>query len=677
MVSRQKFFYILTLLLGIAFAIPLSAQDAPLPLPYDGLSVGIINRAPFEIPPDLLPQTRLPFSVTVTTFADPAVGACNASDGMSLREALVNCSSPTVQPVIYLPTGTYILTSTIVVSGNSFTVIGQSPLNTFIEGSPTNIRYFDIGLTGANIVTFANLTLRNSTSTLSGNALRVTGNGTARLDNIRVTGNTGSTRGAVRLDVETNATLSVNITNSTFSGNTASTGGAVALTNELIDGVGILTISNSLFDGNNATSNGGGLLVNSLSGASTSVTLNRTVFSGTTSAVLGGGLAMTGNGDPAALTIIDSTFDNNTASGTGGGLFFNNNGGEISILDSTFTDNTFVTSGSGAGLMVNTAFHVSIDDSLFDNNDAKTGVGGAMYFDGNVGQISLTNTIVSNNKASNVGGIYAFLVDSITANGLIVTGNSAATEVGGALFAASNFVSLTDSSFTLNTAIDELGGLSTSRATLVNVRIEDNSAPIRPDCIFFALSGTSTSLGGVSITDMTGCDDGTLIPAAGDQLGNLLVNGGFEFAGATAGKPSGWTLKTITGDKRACNTAIKTLTPYGKCLMQFTGSATEKATLSQIVDLTGLTFVAAEELRLYAMGDGSSSASKLKITVTATYSDQPANKAILNFTGNQTGLTGQSQILTLTSAAVTKITVQIQHTSKSGKFLLDRVYLTR
>jgi hypothetical protein len=264
----------------------------------------------------------------------------------------------------------------------------------------------------------------------------------------------------------------------------------------------------------------------------------------------------------------------------------------------------------------------------------------------------------------------------LTANGLTVTGNSATTEVGGALIAAANFVTLTNSNFTLNTAGAELGGLGTSRATLLNVKIEDNSALVAPDCRFNVLSGTTTSLGGIGITDMSDCF-GTFIPAVGDQIDNLLVNGGFEGAGTSAAKPAGWTLKNITGDKRSCNTTTKTFTAFGKCGMIFKGGLSENATLTQNVDLTGLTFASNDELRLYAMGDGSSAKSKLKLTVTAIYGDQPKNKAVIMFSGNHPALTAQSQILTLTSGNLTKLTVQIQHTGTAGNFALDRVYLTR
>jgi hypothetical protein len=185
-----------------------------------------------------------------------------------------------------------------------------------------------------------------------------------------------------------------------------------------------------------------------------------------------------------------------------------------------------------------------------------------------------------------------------------------------------------------------------------------------------------TSLGGVGITDMTGCI-GTFIAAPGDQIDNLLVNGGFEFAGASNGVPAGWQLKNITGDKRACNKPTKTFSPYGNCAFQYKGAAGEAAMISQNVDLTGLTFAALEELRLYAMADGNKPGSKLKITLIASYGDQPPNKAAITFSGNAPALTAQSQILTLSSASVTKLSVKVKHTSTSGKFILDRVYLTR
>jgi hypothetical protein len=643
--SKLNFFAAVTALLILG--LPAVAQDAPLPVPYTGATPGIISRAPFEVPSDLLPQTRAPISLTVTMFNDPAVGACDTNNGVSLREALVNCSGPAIQPVVYLPPGTYVLSSSLVVSDRSFTVIGHSPLTTFIEASPANIRLFDIGLLGTHTATFANLTVRNSTGGSSGNAMRFAGSGSVRLENMRITGNTGTVRGTLRFDVETSSTLSVSITNSEISGNTGGAGAGIAFTNELGSGIGALNIANSLISDNTAANSGGGLLVTSIGAITTQVTIFNSTIQGN-SGLNGGGISVEAAG--ANLVIQDSSINGNTLSG--------------------------VVSGTGAGLEVAAVQQVLIDGSVFDGNDAGVGTAGAMYFTTNVGSITLTDTTVSNNSANAVGGIYVFLADSLTASGLIVTGNSATVEAGGALFAVSNFASLMDSSFTRNTAGTELGGLGISRATLLNVKIEDNTAPSKPDCNFSVLSGSVTSLGGVGITDMTGCT-GTFTAAPGDQIDNLLFNGGFEFAGASNAVPAGWTLKKITGDKRACSTPTKTISSYGKCAMQFKGGAGEAATITQSADLTGLTFTALEELRLYAMGDGSTATSKLKITLTASYSDQPANKAAITFSGNASALTAQSQILTLSSANVTKLSVKIVHTSPSGKFLLDRVYLTR
>lgn len=631
----------------LLFVLPAAAQDAPLPVPYTGEAPGIISRAPFELPSDLLPQTRAPFSVTVTMFNDPAVGACNTTDGVSLREALVNCSSLSVQPVVYLPPGTYVLSSSLVVSDRSFTVIGHSPLTTFVEASPANTRLFDITLLGSQTATFANLTVRNSTSGASGNAMRVAGDGSVRLENMRITGNAGSVRGTLRFDVETSSTLNATITNSEISGNTATAGAGIAFTNELGSGVGTLHIANSLISGNTAANAGGGLLVSAVTATSTQVTIH------------------------------NSTIQGNSAQ-SGAGIFVDAAGANLVIQGSSVNGNILTgnSSNTGAGLHVAAAQQVVIDGSVFDGNDAGIGIAGGMYFATNVGHVALTNTTVSNNSADSVGGIYAFLIDSVTANGLTVTGNSATTEAGGALFAVSDFITLADSSFTRNTAGVELGGLSVSRATLLNVKIEDNTAPLKPDCSFDVLSGTVTSLGGVGISDMTGCT-GTFTAAAGDQIDNLLINGGFEFAGTSGAAPAGWTLKKITGDKRACNKPAKTITPYGRCAMEFKGGAGEAATISQNADLTGLTFNALDELRLYAMGRGTKSNSKLKIVLKASYSDQPTNKAAITFSGNAPALTPQSQILILSSANVTKLSVKINHISPSGKFTLDRVYLTR
>ncbi len=670
---RRLFLSLALLALVILAALPAAAQGGVLPPPLP--QRGLVQRAPFEIPSHLIPQGRAPIVLTVTTTADPAVGQCDPNNGVSLREAIVNCANGSTQPVIYLPSGTYTLASSIVSLSNAFTLIGQDPLTTFIQGSPASTRYFDISLSGANTVTFANVTLRNSTSGLSGNALRIGGNGTVNLDNVRVTGNTGSVRGSVRFDVETSSTLAVTITNSVFSANSASAGGGLAFTNELGSGTGILRISSSVISNNSASTSGGGILIATQSGYTDAVIEDTTVETNTlTSVGLGGGIAHTSN-SATSLTVSNSTISNNSAA-VGGGIIFNATASTLTIQNSQFLDNGNDVSGSAGALMANAGSRVWISGSLFDGNRAPGSSAGAMWFDTNIGAVVITDTVVSNNTADQVGGIYAFLIDSFTASNLHVIGNIATEDYGGALLAVANFVSLTDSSFTLNSAGTEVGGLSVGRAALLNVRVEDNSAPLRPDISFDAQSGPTTSLGGVSITDTSGAS-GTFIPHSGDLIDNLLANGGFEGVGISESKPDGWTLTNMSGDKRTCNSLSKTVTPYGRCAMVFKGGAGEVAQISQNADLTGLTFSASEILTLYAMADGSNATSKVKLTLKASYSDQPSNKTSITFTGDHPALTGQSQILTLTSANVTKLKLTILHSSPSGKLTLDRVFLTR
>lgn len=673
---RWSLILISIVLLLVVGALPITAQPDLLPLPPAATSQGIVQRAPFEVATHLLPATRLAQAYTVTRFDDPAVGECNDSDGMSLREAIFHCATASVQPTIYLPAGTYTINSTIVTSARSFFLIGESPLNTFIEPA-AGVRPFDLGLAVAlppTTVTIANVTIQNSTSGASGNALRVVGGGIINLDNVRVQNNTGSVRGTVRFDVETNAHMTVGISNMTVTSNTASAGAGIAITNELGSGTITAAITDSAITNNTATGSGGGLLVNNVSGTFTSLTINNTTLSGN-SASLGGGLNVTGTGTPASITLLSTTVSDNSATNGGGGVSFD--GGPVADLlieNTPLSANT--AANTGGGLTAVSGRQITFRNATLASNTVPTGVGGAAYFDTNVAAVVLDDTVMRDNSAQSVGGLYAFLVDSLTANRLTVTGNSATVEVGGGLVAPSNYASLTDSSFTLNSAGGEMGGLYTARTVLHNVAIEDNSAPVAPDCRFDALSGESYSLGGVFITDTSGCT-GSFTPAEGDLIDNLVANGGFEFQGTAPNLPAGWNVAKLTGDRRFCNSPTVTLTPYGNCLMRFKGSAGEAATLTQNINLTGLTFTAGEELRLTAFGDGANANSRLRIQVIVRYADQPNNQVSLLFTGNHTGLTRASQVITLSSASVTGITVRITHLSPGGRFLLDRVYLTR
>jgi hypothetical protein len=676
---RWSLILISVVLLLVVGALPVTAQSDPLPLPPAATSQGIVQRAPFEVAGHLRPATRFAQAYTVTRFDDPAVIECNASDGMSLREAIFHCATPTVQPTIYLPAGTYTLSSTITTSARSFFLIGESPLNTFIEPA-AGVRPFDLSLAVAlppTTVTIANVTIQNSTSGASGNALRVVGGGIINLDNVRVQNNTGSVRGTVRFDVETDARMTVGISNSTITNNSASAGAGIAITNELGGGTITASITDSAITNNSATGGGGGLLVNSTGGLFTSLTLNNTTLSGN-SAANGAGIAIisdaTSTPTPTNTVILSASITGNTATASGAGIYFDSVAGDLLIENTTLSGNT--ATNNGGGMIAEAGRQITFRGATLAGNTVPTGTGGAAYFNTNVAAVSLDDTVVRNNSAQSVGGLYAFLVDSLTANRLTVTGNTASIEVGGALFAASNTVSLTDSSFTLNSAGVETGGLFTARTVLHNVAIEDNSAPVAPDCRFDALSGESYSLGGVFITDMSGCT-GNFTPAESDLLGNLVANGGFEFQGTAPNRPAGWNVAKLTDDRRFCNSPTVTLTPYGNCLMRFRGSAGESATLTQQIDLTGLTFSAGEELRLTAFGDGANAKSRLRIRVIVRYADQPNNQVSLLFTGNHTGLTRASQVITLSSASVTRITVQITHLSPGGRFLLDRVYLTR
>lgn len=668
---------LLVTLFSICLIMLPAAAQVPLPLPEPHR--GLVSRAPFEIPSHLIPLTREPLALTVTRFDDPVVASCNTADGVSLREAIVTCSSVSIQPIIYLPSGTYTINSTITTNGRSFMLIGQDPATTTIQGAGS-FQYFNITITAPDSLTFANLTLANASASVNGNALRINGSGTVNIDNVRIIGSSNTARGPLLFDTQSSGTLSVSISHSEFTGNSSTTdGGAVAFANANADGRGMLFIADSRFSGNSTVTNGGGLLVTTAASSTTDISIENTTFESNSTGNQGGAIVI--SGDNTTLNIIDSTIRGNSAK-DGGGVWFQSSAGMFAARNSEFVSNTSSDTGLGGGgaLYVHSAHSVLISDSLFEGNSSSSS-GGAMKFETDVRNIVFTDTTVRNNSAKSAGGIYVSFADSVTANRLFVVGNTATNQGGGAIIVVSRYSSFTDSVFELNTAVGVggIGGLFTSNATLLNVRIENNSAQFSPDCRFNAIAGTVTSLGGVSITDMSGCI-GTFIRAPGDLIGNLLVNGGFETAGATKKQAAGWTLKQGSGDARACNKPNKpnkAVTTYGQCAFQFKGGPGETATLVQNVNLTGLTFTANEILTIYAMGDGSSAASKLKVIVKAAYSDQPKTKSAFNINGNHPKLTSQSQILQLASANVTKLTVQIKHTSTSGKYILDRVFLVR
>jgi hypothetical protein len=151
----------------------------------------------------------------------------------------------------------------------------------------------------------------------------------------------------------------------------------------------------------------------------------------------------------------------------------------------------------------------------------------------------------------------------------------------------------------------------------------------------------------------------------------LIANGGFET------DVLNWTLKASTADKTKCDTADKVVSHTGVCAFRFKGGVGEASKLVQTVDLTSLVFVAGQTLDMsaYIAAKKASASGKFKLVV--AYGDSTASSkttALIFQTvdGGYELVTG-SETVTISSATVSKIKLQIKHTSPAGKVYLDDV----
>ncbi|HEX2619150.1 MAG TPA: hypothetical protein VHL11_03355 [Phototrophicaceae bacterium] len=162
---------------------------------------------------------------------------------------------------------------------------------------------------------------------------------------------------------------------------------------------------------------------------------------------------------------------------------------------------------------------------------------------------------------------------------------------------------------------------------------------------------------------------------------NLVDNGGFEANdgtrsnGTRAAVLEPWVLKNGTGEKIKINTETKTVAHEGVAAFQFKGGVGESSKIQQIPDITGLTFNTGDTFAgsLFVNASKATAAGKVKIVV--TYSDADSSKAVTTL--GQTG--GYEEVVLNTinaaSANVTKVKVQIKHSSPSGKVYVDDVVL--
>ena len=231
----------------------------------------------------------------------------------------------------------------------------------------------------------------------------------------------------------TEGVVSVTVTDSTFTGNYAgSDGGAFSIYG---DGVtNAVTITGVTATDGESPDQAGGVAIQTM--ASGTVTVADSTFSDN-SGNLGGGLTIGRlNAEPVAITISGSTFSGNDATSIGGGLYLGDNLGTTTITSSTFSGNTAgggEGNAVGGGIGAEVAGTVTVDSSTISGNTAS--IGGGIFAYETV--LSVVNSTVSGNTAQYAGGGIALYGDDGTNSDFshsTITGNTAG--VGGGVFLA-------------------------------------------------------------------------------------------------------------------------------------------------------------------------------------------------------------------------------------------------
>jgi hypothetical protein len=177
--------------------------------------------------------------------------------------------------------------------------------------------------------------------------------------------------------------------------------------------------------------------------------------------------------------------------------------------------------------------------------------------------------------------------------------------------------------------------------------------------------------------EQTGTPTAGQTPTATGEAGiQLIENGSFDVLNAEE-KPVlvPWTVKNGVGDKTKCNKVDKVFARTGNCAFQFKGSAVEASSLRQDIDLTGLIFNSNSILRLSVFAKATNAAVNTKVKLRVTYSDgADKGKITLSIIQNE-DYTEFPDTLSLASANIQKIKLQISNKSTAGKVLIDDVSL--
>lgn len=160
-----------------------------------------------------------------------------------------------------------------------------------------------------------------------------------------------------------------------------------------------------------------------------------------------------------------------------------------------------------------------------------------------------------------------------------------------------------------------------------------------------------------------------VIPAGGGEATEVLVNGGFEDAGATSGEALNWTAKDLVKDKRKCNKDGKPPVAHsGTCAFQFTGTLGFNSNISQSVDPAGIN--AGDTLSLTAWIRGKNITAGGKVMAKVNFGDGSKTKIKFAISPGSYDYTQSIQAKSLTGIP-SSVKVVVAMTNGGGKFIID------
>jgi hypothetical protein len=343
------------------------------------------------------------------------------------------------------------VTSASSTGGGMYLSVGKSILisHTSIIAN-TSGKYFG-GLDAAGGVNGGSVTI--SSSLISGNSSAASGGG------FECVGENGA---------------KVAITASVISGNTAGNSGGGGIVYH-----GKILLAGDTIQANTAAGNGGGIYDANCA----SLTIMGGTIAGNKAALKGGGMAIAGTAHPVTVMGLHVIGNSVSGNGRGGGINIQENAptgtqvGALTISGSVFTGNSAY---YGGGIDSHTTNTVTISGSEFSSNRTTGGSGGGFFIDGS-SKISLQSTKIINNFAAENGGGGLLNVNAsgtISASGLIVSGNSA-LGVGGGLVFGNGTPTVKSSMITGNHAGLHGGGIyfgNETNGTVAGVKITGNTA---------------------------------------------------------------------------------------------------------------------------------------------------------------------------------------------------------